>query len=158
MPVRKSTHFYKREAFRIKRLGPFRVRDFWPCLSFFSDRGTWKCRKSRNRNIVLKILAHGRRCSLSHELYLYMELPCMNSLQMRRTSSASSGTISGSPSWPFLYPRNWLYGMLTLPSEKRFRWPQVTFSEMDRLSSCARELIMVISSCLRVSCRNFSNS
>ena len=32
-----------------------------------------------------------------------------------------------------------MYGILTFPSANRFRWPQVTFSEMDRLSSCARE-------------------
>lgn len=36
--------------------------------------------------------------------------------------------------------------MLTLPSANCFRWPQVTFSEMDRLSSWAREDMMVISS------------
>ena len=38
------------------------------------------------------------------------------------------------------------YGRLTLPSAKRFRWPHVTFSEMERLSSCAMLDMMVINS------------
>ena len=37
-------------------------------------------------------------------------------------------------------------GTETLPSAKRLRWPQVTFSEMEQASSCASELMMVISS------------
>lgn len=35
-----------------------------------------------------------------------------------------------------------------MPSANRFRWPQVTFSEMLRLSSCARLLMMVMRSSL----------
>ena len=52
------------------------------------------------------------------------------------------------PSHPALChsPGNACRKTLTLPSANRFRWPQVMFSEMLRLSSCARLLMMVMRS------------
>ena len=65
---------------------------------------------------------------------------------MSRMVFACSSSTRNSPFGPRLKPRVCLNGMDTFPSAIRFRWPQVTFSEMLRLSSWARLLMMVISS------------
>ena len=56
--------------------------------------------------------------------------------KMNLTISASSGTIFGKPSSPFSYPRKTDQGRPKCPSCIAFRLPHVTFSEMERDSSC----------------------
>ena len=82
--------------------------------------------------------------SVSRAAILCGVYPCRNIRKILRTVTACSSLITiVYLSAPLSYPRKRLYARLTLPSAIRFRCPQVTFSEMERLSSCAREDIIV---------------
>ena len=83
-------------------------------------------------------------CSVKYFAIHEVALPSKNNLYINLIVLASDSTILGNPSSPFSYPKNCLYGKLTLPSANLLRCPQVTFSEIDLDSSCAKLDIMVI--------------
>lgn len=60
--------------------------------------------------------------------------PSRNRLKIILMCSASSGTISGSPSSPFLYPSILEYGKANLPWLYPFRLPHLTLLLRDSLS------------------------
>ena len=64
---------------------------------------------------------------------------------MYLTICACSLSTSNPPSSFGLKPRTLLYANVTLPSAACFRLDHVIFSDIDLLSSCAKELIIVIS-------------
>lgn len=69
--------------------------------------------------------------------------PSRNRLKIILMCSASSGTISGSPSSSFLYPSILEYGKANLPWLYPFRLPHLTLLLRDSLSPWAKALVHV---------------
>jgi len=69
--------------------------------------------------------------------------PSRNRLKIILMCSASSGTISGSPSSPFLYPSILEYGKANFPWLYPFRLPHLTLLLRDSLSPWAKALVHV---------------
>ncbi len=66
-----------------------------------------------------------------------MLIPSRYSRKMSRTTSASSGTITSSPSSFFVYPMNLLWFTIGVPFSNLLAMPHRVFSLRFRLSSCA---------------------